>query len=255
MEVAQTGRRVAGYCGLVLREGVGPLWRALDAMSLVLPISLTGLIAWLAAGDVLVGLVGAGLALLVIGAVGSYRAWDKADDAATRLLELQVPLGSLDMLEPKPDSGATGWLLIVPSARFTNRSPDSRASLGIRLVVDVLGGHVELDEESGRKWKQVPPEQAPFLITPLAVEPQSSQAGKLGFWLSPMLGDLVTSSAWLVIDGRSQVLATRERTTPSRTCSTGTMSRPRLRRRESRYSRHSFSVRRTSRAASSQSRM
>jgi hypothetical protein len=200
MQVARTRRRVAGYCGLVLREGVGPLWRALGALSLVLPISLTGLIAWVAAGDVLIGLLGAALALIVIGAVGSYRAWDKADHAATRLLELLVKLSSLDMLEPKPDTEAAGWLLVVWSARFTNRSSDNHVSLGVRLVVEIPGGHVELDEQSGRKWKQGPPEQTPFLITPLAIGPQSTQAGKLGFWLDPMIGGLVSDNLTAAVE-------------------------------------------------------
>jgi hypothetical protein len=119
------------------------------------------------------------------------------------MLDLSVSVEALEVLEPKPATDANGSMVLVKRVRVTNRSPENRVSLGIDFIADVPGGHLVLDEESGRKWKQVTSGQT-LLQTPLRIESQDSASGVLLYWINDAFAGLLGADWIATLEGRGR---------------------------------------------------
>lgn len=140
--------------------------------------------AFLASSDPALASVAVFAVLFVAAVSAAYVYWDRLR-VATRRVDLAVALGTPRLVEPKPATNGVDCLLVIPSVRITNRSPDNQVSLGIRFVADVLGGYLELDEAQGRKSQELYSGQQPLLTTPLTIKPQDTEAGILVLGLDP----------------------------------------------------------------------
>jgi hypothetical protein len=125
------------------------------------------------------------LAILLVASVLVAHGYYERLAAAILDLSVEVTRG-LRVVESKDED--VGWVLIVESVRITNRSSANKVSLGIRLIVEMRGGHIVIGEEEGRLVKPEP--KPPPLQTPLGIAPQEAKSGPLTFLLTPMFTQL-----------------------------------------------------------------
>jgi hypothetical protein len=143
------------------------------------------------------------LAILLVASVLVAHDYFERLAAATLDLSVDAPRG-LRVVESKDEE--VGWILVVGSVRITNRSPANKVSLGIRLTVEMRGGHIVIGEEEGRLVKPEP--KPPPLQTPLGIGPQDSESGPLTFLLPPLFTQPFGVEIRETIEGTSRVPTT-----------------------------------------------